>query len=671
MLKSLRIVPAIALVAVAGCHDTTSPVNTPFTVTVSVVSQSAPQITDTPNGPVITCEVTFKAEAHGTGSATWSNATELWYAGPDRSTSIATTSTPASLIQSAYGGAQIAGGESRQSTWDFHYSAPFEASFVFAYTLPDGKSTSTASARFACGPTPAGAVVPVITHITLPSTTGELKLGDTVAVSYGATGSSGIWATIVDATGAFISEQVIGEHLATGVERTAKFVVTSGNHPGVPLTISVRAFNAALVGTAKSLETQLTFADHTPPTISQVFGLGGQFAVGDTVSLSAMGTDDNLLGWLVYQLGPPANVRDSVAATPGHAAEDIVAKFVVRPEWVGTPLLSMYMRDAAGLTSQTVTSKPDSLRFYPVVNHPVTTPLVLSPSFDAGDMVYDEKRDLMYVGVPGERHIVVFSPSTMTAQTPITLAGAPSGMDLSLSGDSLLVAVPTANEIDVVDLTHPSAPPGAIKLSPLNGVPIAPDGLRIAANGKMMVLLSYPTATNDQVVEVDLTSGTQRIRTDARNLSTASPLWTRSVGRPNDRSRIYVLGSCGTIYDSATDAFMLCRNGSFASSMGLTFDAADTHVTRGNVVFDASLTTMFNVGDINGKPPYVAISPDGATLYLGAGQDIRTMRFADHTMLERIPIPVNAERVFVSPSGAWLLAFQVTNGVRATRVDLR
>jgi hypothetical protein len=39
-------------------------------------------------------------------------------------------------------------------------------------------------------------------------------------------------------------------------------------------------------------------------------------------------------------------------------------------------------------------------------------------------------------------------------------------------------------------------------------------------------------------------------------------------------------------------------------------------------------------------------------------------------MLERIPIPVTVNRLFVSPTGQWILAFESNGEARVTRVDL-
>jgi hypothetical protein len=103
--------------------------------------------------------------------------------------------------------------------------------------------------------------------------------------------------------------------------------------------------------------------------------------------------------------------------------------------------------------------------------------------------------------------------------------------------------------------------------------------------------------------------------------------------------------------------------------MGMTFDAAGTLLTRGSGVFDQNLQGVYDA-NVHGVEEYAAISPDGATVYMGGTKEIRSMRLSDKTMLQRMLIPINAERLFVSPSGTWVLAFQSTNGARVTRIDL-
>ena len=675
--RSTSFIGLALIVALGGCRDTTAP-NKPFALALSVdTPTSAPVFSDTPDGPRITCNFSLTAKATGDGSAQWQDVQTLFYFGTNRAVVADSISNPASDAQSAFGAATIAGGEARHGKWYLYAGAPFEANIGFTYRLADG-TTSMASTHVTCGPTPQGAVVPTITQLSIPNTTGELKIGDVITVTYEATGTSGIWESIVQITGGFQDRQVFGERLATATNHTVQFTVPPTIKPGIPITISALVWNGALVGSSKAINTQLALIDRTPPTIlsAQTYAskLGGQYAVGDSVTLIVSAHDDIALGRLVYELGAPANVKDSVDALPAMTNEDFVLHLPVGPEWVGSPVLSLTVRDAMGLTSQTLSSAPGAFQFYPIVNRVSTSPLSLG-SEPTNGMLYDAKRDLMYIGLQGTSAILVLSPNTMTLRSSIQLPAVPTGMDLSLSGDSLLAAMPSAGTIAVVNLNDPSASPSQIRLSVLDtvtpspgGLAVAPGDLRIAANGKMMILLTNATLQGNQTLEVDLTTGAQRIRTDAHWLSEAA-----LMDRNPNRSRIYVLSIyCWSFYDASSDMFTSCANPPYVPQLGgMTFDATGQHMTYGAGVLDADTHVLWGMRGIYNQPATAALSPDGATVYFGAGQSLRTARLADTTMLSRTPIPVSPDRLFVAPNGQWLLAFQNLNSVMVTRVDLQ
>jgi hypothetical protein len=666
------------LLASGSCKDSTAP-DKALTIDLTVDGTPYYSVSDQPNGPPkILCTVNLTATARGNGTAGWSGAKALWFLGKNRTTPVDSTVNTVADIQDSFGGTGgISAGQTLHSSWYFYDFAPFEVTFSFSYTTDKGVYGTT-STHFLCGPSPAGAVIPTVSQITVPGTSGTLKPGDTVSVSYQEGSSSGVWMTDIQVTGAFIAEKYVGEHLATSVNGTVKFVAPQQIVPGIPVVAWVRPYDVALEGSQSSLTSQLTFTDTTPPYLTVPYGYTGQYAVGDTMTFGAQAYDDDLLGWFVWSLGSPASLRDSVEAIAGRAYEDFAATLVVRPEWVGTPAFSMYTRDAGGLMSKLVTSPPDSLRFYPVVNRPTTTPLSLSPTGIADDIAYDARRGLVYVGMPNDNQIAVFAPGTMAAQSPIALPGPPAGMDLSLSGDSLLVSVPSANAIEVIDLNHPSTAPSAIRLPVVDSVSalypaysFQPSGLRIAANGKAFVFLTHPTPnTNDQVVELDLTTGTQRFREDARYLASVfTAYWTRYVGRTNDRSRIYVLGGTAGIYDAASDSFSSPLD-SPGYCTGVTFDAAGDKVASANKVVDQNLTVLATTF-VHGMGACAAISADGATVYLldGSG-NLRSMALGTGQMLERIPLPLTPQRLFVDPNGKWILAFKTAAGAQVTRVDL-
>ena len=385
MFNSRSIVAILAFaLSPAGCRDSTAPDQNDFNLTIALDGTPSWTVADTPNGPLLTCTIgmTITGHVHGPGRATLTGATEYWFIGADRSISVDTTRNAASDLVSAFGTASIGDGDSHHTFWIFKFFAPFEVTMNFEYTLPDAHTPAKAGTHFICGPAVQGAAVPTVTQISVPNMTGELKTEDTVSVSYQATGSSGIWMSLIDATGTFKAEKAVAEGMTTNVNRTVKFVVPNGNQPGVPLTLSARSFNAALIGASKSLETHLTFVDRVPPTLVSAWtlesgqvGLFGQYAVGDSMTIVASATDDNALGWLVYELGPPANVKDSIPATPGQMPMYWTTKIGVRPEWVGVPVLKLSARDAGGQTSNTIVSPTDSIRFFPIVTRPTTLPL--------------------------------------------------------------------------------------------------------------------------------------------------------------------------------------------------------------------------------------------------------------------------------------------------------
>ena len=684
------VVLALSTAAASCGGDSATGTKGVFALTLRATGPDTTFIGDTPDGwPQIRCSFHLTAEASGFGSAQWAGLKTLWYIGPDRATPGDSTTNDASELQAAFGAGQINAGETRGARWTLYAPAPFEASLGLLYKVGDGAPTA-ASTRVRCGPPAQSAVAPVITQLSATASSVQPTIGDTISVFYQETGASGIWASAIELTGAFSAERVTTERLATTADRSVKFVVPPHSELGVPVTVVLHAYDAALHETQKTLTTQLTLVDRVPPIMLNASlskstqrqpTLDGQYAVGDTMTLTGVATDDNALGWLVYTLGAPANARDSVTAAAGRTYQWWDVPIVVRPEWVGSPLMTVYARDAGGLTSQPVTSVPDKLRFYPRVELPVTPPVKITAFERPTDVAYDAKRDLVYVAVFGQNQIAVFSASTMTVQASITLPAPPGEMDLSLSGDSLLVAIPSRNDVAVIDLTHPASGPTTLELSVLDSLSKGPDWtlepnrLRIAANGKMLVLLNHMTPSRDYVVEVDLTSHAQRIRTDARQPAVYVGDWYGDVGRTSDRLHIYLLGACSRRYDSATDSFSSCINGfsPLPTEAGISTDASGDRIAYGRTVQDGDLNLVWAIMEDPSQPP-TAVSPDGTQVYFGVGQSLTLARIADRIYLARIPLPLVPQRIFMAPDGKWLLAFGWQNinaaGTRVTRIDL-
>jgi hypothetical protein len=687
---------AIALMFASGCHGTTEPGNS-LQVTFDVSGPDTTFIGEDFNGePEISCTFHLTAHATGHGKADWQGGRTIWYAGVDRSVPFDTTGNDPADLYEAFGGARsISAGETLHGLWTVAANVPFEATLEADYTV-GAAPTSHASTHFACGPKPRSAPAPVVTSVTVDPPNGNLQIGDTVRVTYHETGAAGVWMTVIDASGAFTAEQIVSEFLATSVDHTVKFVVPTASRIGVPLTIDVHAVDPWLQATGRTLATQLAFADNVPPQLvstslegsllaTSTTGLAGQFGVGDTITLHAYATDNNALGWLVYSLGAPANVRDSAAVTMASPTYPWDWRIVVPPEWAGTPVMSVYVRDAGGLASAAMNSQPGALRFYPRVALPTTAPVQLTTLDRLSDIAYDAKRDLVYAGIISSNQIAVLSPSAMTVQPPIMLPGPPAQMDLSLSGDSLLVAIPSQNAVVVVDLTNTAKPPATIPFTagasttPSTTWPFAPSHLRVAANGTMLVLPDHLTHAVDQVVEVNLTTGTQRIRTDAHPLNGTYDWWG-DVERTVDRTHIYMLGSCSSHYDVSSDTFSQCGPNlpaTGAITFPMSFDAAGDRITYGDYVLDADVNMLWAPTGTVENPPPAVMAVDGTAEYIATGQSLTMARIADRALIERVPLPLIPNRMLMAPNGKWMLVFSWTSfrleagpGTRVVRVDL-
>jgi hypothetical protein len=676
-----RTFPLLALL-LAGCRDTTAP--TPSLAISFSVNSLSYALSETPDGLRMDCDVILTASARGSGTATWIDGVMRFYVGAQRAAPI--DSFPVSLadLNGAWGATMTAADRPR-SEWIFSASVPADVEVEVRYATDGSADIQSAKTRFSCGPTaPAGSYpAPTIGQIVVSPATGEVQPGDGFDVTYTATGSYPLWSTTVVASGAFQLRKEFPANGETSVTRTVHVDVPPGSMKNVPIAITVLAADGALQQGSRGVQTQTVVVDRTPPVLSDVnyihiANLAGQFAVGDSLWFTVNASDNDEVSWFLWELGAPANVRDSVRAPVVGGIPYWFALLPVTPAWVGAPILSLRARDASGLESNVLSSTQDSLRFYPLLTHPTTAVATGTASTSAfpnlGDLVYDAKRNVFYIVMVSTNEIAVLDVATMTFRTPIKVASPAGGLDLSVSGDSLLVTLPASKSLAVVDLAQPAAPPSTIALSVLDTAGTsspnsAPMLVRVAANGKAVVTLAYTTRAGDDIVTVDLKTGGQAIRSDGRKPYAFGVV---SAGITPDRSRLLMFDyNCPRSYVSASDSFTPCGQQAGLNVRGFTFDAAGQRYALGNGAYDGDFHLLRMSPLIKAIQPASAISSDGTVLYLGAYQSVRAMRIADGIFTERFDIPLTVDRLFVSPAGDWLMAFQTSAAARATRVDLR
>jgi hypothetical protein len=234
-----------------------------------------------------------------------------------------------------------------------------------------------------------------------------------------------------------------------------------------------------------------------PPASPAVFAtfpnVPSLLLAGIASTLSVQAADSDGLAWVGWELGPPANVRDSVAASG--ASDSVGFPVTVPSSFVGAPLtVKAFLRTSAGTLHDTTLAIAGVGQY---VDHPVTTAALADT---LKDVVYDTKRNVLYLSEAGQSSIAVLSLATMTYGAPIALPAQPWGIDLTPGNDTLVVALANTADLAFVDLTSASYAVTTTHIATFDGSP--PDSThpfntvvypRVAADGTVMLVLGNNT----------------------------------------------------------------------------------------------------------------------------------------------------------------------------------
>lgn len=669
----------LASLAAAGCHgdDPTAPYR-PLAVTVTV-DPTAPYIaTDDAGAPLIGCDFHLNASAQGTDKAVWEDGMLRFVVGVSHRTPVDSQAVSAADMRSLWGEDTIPVARSLTTGLSMRAGVPFGAEFVMRYRNVHTGEIKSATAVMTCVPTVTVDATPLaITSVTV--TPSEVQPGDMINVSYTASAGVGVWETMVVISGAVdTTRQLFSEAAAKTVTHQVNARIPATARLGEMIKVDVYALDADLNEVGRSTQVG-PVRDLTPPTLTvatndfpyagPIAPVAGQYAEGDTIHLVVTARDNQRLRWIVYSLGAPANVRDSIAMIDTMVTAFPI-KIPVQAGWTGSPTLTIYAQDPSGLKSTPVTTAPGALHIYPTVTHPVRS---ASIDGDVTDIALDERRQLIYVAQGPQRRVAIVSMQSLAVAGYVALPSAPSGLDISPGGDSLVVALPDGRALAVVDLAAPSGPVALITVTAADTTQNAgrPLGIRIAANGKALVPLNGGMHwTQAQTLEVDIPSGTQRVRSDLPLIE------GETVSRSGDRSAVVVSGtlwsgttggSCGYRYLAASDAFGGCHAAAYGQLGSTTTGNA---WTNGAVLMAADLSTQKLLYVNNLQYFTVALSPDGDYAYLTSRGWMTVERTSDNVVLERAPFgPVG--RTLVTADGATLFCFESVwnaGGNRTVRV---
>lgn len=413
--------------------------------------------------------------------------------------------------------------------------------------------------------------------------------------------------------------------------------------------------------------------DSTPPG-SVTYG------PGDTVRFQVEVHARRRLTWLGFALSGTAAARDSIAV-PATIDSTLAAlvKSLFPPGTRGLFTVTAFARDNAGDYGEAV------LAGNPLSVYDTVTAAVTSASFDGNcsviiptyatpfvgcDLAVDPTRNLVYITEPDSSRIAVLSLATMTYGAPIIAPDTVSGLDLTPGGDSLVVALPSAGRLGIVDLT--TAPPTwhlvNLTVDTLPGR--KPAGVRVAATEQALVSLTTqnvyqsppPPADSTQLIEYDVKTGSARARYDVARVSGLS-LFT-PLTRSADGSRIVLSWVEGyqvyQVYDALHDSVLPYRSfllngpnyGGQIPAISVSTDGRRVLVK--GFLFDEAAGQVAYL-DPPGEGWVSALSPGGDTAYFGFGKGFLRTRLADGATFQKVLLPNAPVRIDVLPGGSRLL----------------
>ena len=670
---------ATATLAFAACGESTGPQSN-VDVTVGVSNIVGPNINQAPQeGNRVSCDVGLFATAAGSGKAKWGAATFRWYAGKDRSVAFDSSTTTVADVRRAWSDSTIDAGDRLVTNWTVWASIPFSAAVDFHYRVANGPDR-IATARFDCGPpVPANVSPAELTNISAVSQFETLEPGGRLLVEYTASSQVGVWRTAVLVSGPCEIYQEFDERLETSLTRIAAMQIPASCELGAPVDVTVYATDATLDRRARQISTPYRLTDNTRPTIrgTTVARPSGPYFVGESIDFTVTPNDNHSIKWVVGEV-KPFGVRDSVES-PARGA-DVTLRIPVREGWSGPVELRYFVRDGSGLTSDTLVSAPSSVAVFPTVQRPTTTASMGEANESIESEVIDTRRNVVYLMQPGKRRIAALSLATMQIISTIPLALNASDMDLTTSGDSLLVTFPELGALGVIDLTRTDR---RVELLTLDPVPIGfpstpvPSVSEVVAlsNGRAFVVGNLDPGTR-WLLEIDLRNGSQRYRGEAGPGAIGGfGLEGALLSRSQDASVMLVRSTdCLQRYAAASDQISPCVRGTTLGAIN-SVDATGQRVSVGPDIYDGTWSHLRRIELLPpGSGASSAVTVDGRELFLPFGNGVVRSNVVDGRILDRQVPPVIPKRVHATPDGKSLVVIgtSVATGLSAVAViDIR
>ena len=657
-----RIVVGTALMAaLAGCDGGTGP-DTTGAGSLTLTSQVDGVILGSVDTiPSITCNFTLSATRSGSGAIAFENSNVYIASGPQRTSFTDTVVFFASDLNQAFGSGLLPG-TPKATAWYVGGPFPFTAKIELRYRqgTATNAAANSATTTFDCGPTPAPGSPPVITNLTVTPASAVLP-GDSLVVSYTASSSIGVWASLVAITSPCEFLKLFFDRSQPTVSRTVRFRIPPGCAANQPFTIAASAADYLVQSVLTTQDVSPPDPDGQAPTLSVTMTgdpgaqVTGQYFPGDTLKVRLSATDNTRVRAIYW--GPAGTtLRDSLLAATATASMNLDHKALIRDSWPAGSSLVFYARDAGGLTSDTVRSGPD-FAIAPTVTHPAVEGSVPGITVHA---LHDAKRGLIYLLDRANGAVRVVSPTTGSLVASVQLPSRADDMDFVPSGDSLVVTLPLTAQIVLVDLTSGTRPQHVVNVA-FAGPESEPAYVRTTSTG--LVLMSLRTSGGWALGEINLATGVQRVRTDGG---------ASYIGRSADHSVLIFNGGTSTRlqrYDASGDSFGTPVDFP-AEYIPVVAPAAD-RAAFGLDLFDGSLAKVAHVNrywpSFTTLLSSAAFSADGQYVYHLAPPYIYRSASSDGRLLDRFAAPAGASHIWTTQDGRLVItrdangAFAIVN----------
>jgi hypothetical protein len=371
---------------------------------------------------------------------------------------------------------------------------------------------------------------------------------------------------------------------------------------------------------------------------------------GETDAIHVAFADNRTVTWLGYRIGAPVNIADSVPsrgrtlffAGDANPTDTATLTLRVNPAWYGmTPHFSLFARDGNGNLGEV------DFGATPIGRWKDRTARTLTLGDSASDVAIDAKRQLLYLSIPSRRQIAVVDIATAALRATIDVPAVPLGLDLTVSGDSLIVALHNRAALGVVDLARATLAVDTIPIGidttrtiswvdSVAYLTVWPDRLRVAANGRVVMSTTWPWNTSPSASRIVVFD--PATRTTTRYAREA--MWHQAVGRNGDRSRVVIADGLNDFarYDPSANAVSFAAGGADGP---VSLNATGDRVLAWAILHDAQLNTLRQFTDSRFATKASVLTGDGTAAIVASrgGPTYYVFRTSDGLMQEQGSLP--------------------------------